>query len=141
MSLAAAYAVSRFLTASSARAYNRVDALLLTASHHRTTIQQAVGEPLNAAHDCYHVLIGFQCIEMFVEDILDNLAEIKNIFGSRGVDDGDCRREVLVRPVTASGDGSLELGYGELAKTICLVFNGHRKHLGMLDDAAFDIRR
>lgn len=141
MSLAAAYAVSRFLTASSAGAYNRVDALLLTASRHRTTIQQAVGEPLNAAHDRYHVLIGFQCIEMFVEDILDNLAEIKNIFGSRGVDDRDCRREVLVRPVTAGCDGSLELGCGELAEAVGLVFDGHRKHLGMLDYVAFDIQR
>jgi len=141
MSLAAAYAVSRFLTASSARAYNRVDALLLTASRHRTTIQQAVGEPLNAAHDCYHVLIDFQCIKMFVEDILDNLAEIKNVFGSRGVDDRDCRKEVLVRPVAASGDVSLELGGSELAETVGLVFDGHRKHLGVLDYVAFDIQR
>ena len=90
MGLAAAYAVSRFLAASSARAYNRVDTLLLTASHHRTTVQQTVGEPFDAAHDCYHVVVGFQCIEMFVKGILDNLTEIKNIFGSRGVDDRDC---------------------------------------------------
>ena len=46
-----------------------------------------------------------------------------------------------MRPVAASGDGSLELGGSELAETVGLVFDGHRKHLGMLDDAAFDIRR
>lgn len=140
MGLAAADTVSRLLTASSARAYDRVDALLLTASRHRTPVQQAVGEALDAAHDCDHVLVDFQCIEMFVKDILDNLAKIKNIFGSRGVDDRDCQREVLMRPVAESGDGSLELGGSELTEAVGLVFDCHCKHLGVLDDAAFHIR-
>ena len=84
---AAADAVSHLPMASTARAHNCVNALLLTASRHGTAIQQAVGKALNAANDCYHVLIGFQCIEMSVKGILDNLAEIKHIIRSRGVDD------------------------------------------------------
>jgi len=137
VSFAAAQTVSHFLTTPTATALNREHALLLAASRHSTAVQQAVGKPLNATYDCDHLLIGFQCVEMFVKNVFDHSAELKHIVGSRGIDDRDCRREVLMLPVAVGGDGGSELGSGELAEAVRLVFYCHSENFGMLYEEAF----
>ena len=141
MSFAAAYAVSHLPVTPTPKALVRENALLLTAGHRRAAVQQAVGEPLNAANDCDHLRIGFERIEMSVKCIFDNLAEVKHIIGSGSLDDRDRRREVRMLPVTGSGDGRFKFDGGELSEAVGLVFDGHGENFGMFDEVAFLVRR
>jgi len=66
---------------------------------------------------------------MFVKNVFDHSAELKHIVGSRGIDDRDCRREVLMLPVAVGGDGGSELGSGELARPSAWYFTAIAKTL------------
>ena len=111
-----------------------VSELFLSAAHPWATNQQAVSKPRGTTNNCRKLFLGFHPVEVVVEYIFEDGTEFEDSVHSRGVNDRDRRREVLVMPVGCSG--GRELGSGELAEAVRLIFDCHRKHLGVFDEIA-----
>lgn len=102
------------------------------------TCEQSVCQWREAGYHGLEFVVELQCIEVFVDDVSDNIAEFGNLVRCRFVNNGYGLSEVIVIPVCLRR--LLKIRCSESTETIDLVFHCHSEDSGMFDDVRWPFR-